>query len=166
MCHLCRQICPKSVQRAAFRLWKTTQTLAEGAGFEPAWACARQFSSSTRLFACVCVWLYLATLRGFFAPAFPIWLRLVASVCGERCQNVAKKQSLPSELTSSASANPSWMARRSRNVSIETDKEHGKDDQSRKDGRARGDERRHTPCPDTKPSLPTYVRHRARKELE
>ena len=41
---LCRQICPKSVQRAAFRLWKTAQTLAEGAGFEPAWACARRFS--------------------------------------------------------------------------------------------------------------------------
>ena len=50
---------------------KLTQLLyeAEGVGFEPTRACARRFSSSTKVFACVFVWLYLATLRGFFGPA-------------------------------------------------------------------------------------------------
>ena len=60
------------------------------ARLEPTSPFGRQFSSSTPLFACVCVWFYLATLSGFFAPALFILLRLVASVCGERCQNVAK----------------------------------------------------------------------------
>ena len=63
---------------------------AEGVGFEPTSPFGRQFSSSAHPFACVCVWLYMASLRGFFTLDVFILLRVVASVCGKRCQNVAK----------------------------------------------------------------------------
>jgi len=38
----------------------------EGAGFEPARACARRFSSSFRFLASGCVWLYLVAGHGVF----------------------------------------------------------------------------------------------------
>ena len=65
----------------------------EGVGFEPTSPCGRQFSSSPKHFASGCVWLYMASLRGFFAITPFILLRVVASVCGERCQKRCQNES-------------------------------------------------------------------------